>query len=87
MGFFVDAGVVCAAANAATNSTAEITRVFFILSSLFFRVLVREQDSAVGAPAPHEFRAIVESVAGLLGSRMIFLHFRPLPGATSPVQL
>src|ERR1700674_4969021 len=36
-GSFVGAGVVCAAAEAASNSKAGITRVVFILSSSFFR--------------------------------------------------
>jgi hypothetical protein len=35
-GSFVDAGVVCAAAEAASNSKAGITRVVFILSSIVF---------------------------------------------------
>src|SRR6267142_2903439 len=35
-GSFVGAGVVCAAAEAASNSKAGITRVVFILSSSFF---------------------------------------------------
>jgi hypothetical protein len=34
-GFFVGTGEVCAAADAASNSKAGITRVLFILSSLF----------------------------------------------------
>src|SRR6202165_4397444 len=35
-GSFVGAGVVCAAAEAASNSKAGITRVVFLLSSSFF---------------------------------------------------
>src|SRR5437016_3911500 len=50
-GLFVCAGVVCAHADAASNSKAAIARVFFMLSSFFGKSLPRagEHEGAVCA--------------------------------------